>query len=162
MTFAWTDMAKAELVRLHPDKTLSYSMLAAELVKQFGGELTRNAIVGKVHRLGLEKRGKAVSHLKARVTRGPRIKRTGAFPMPATAPLPDLSQHDQAIPESQRKSLLELTGTTCRWAVGHPGDADFFFCGGPADLGNGRPYCNVHHRFSYIRAKPVNVYAFRG
>ena len=161
MTFAWTEIAVDELKRLHPDKTLSYSMIASLIARRFGGELTRNAIVGKVDRLGLEKRGKAVAHpnnvLKPR---GPYKGRSEycrpRIRMPTTAPLQDLGQHDQAIPESQRKTLLELTDTTCRWGIGHPGDPDFFFCGGPSDLEGGRPYCPYHSRVAY------RPYAYRG
>ena len=34
------------------------------------------------------------------------------------------------IPVEQRKTLLQLTEKTCRWPIGDPGSAEFFFCGG--------------------------------
>ena len=37
---------------------------------------------------------------------------------------------DNVIPIGQRRTLLELTEETCRWPIGDPGQADFFFCGG--------------------------------
>jgi len=168
MTFQWTEIAVDELKRLHPDKTMSYSMIASLMARKFGGELTRNAIVGKACRLGLEKRGKAVAHPNnVRKPRGPykgrsEYCRPRIVKMPATAPLQDLGQHDQTIPESQRKTLLELTDTTCRWMVGHPGEPDAFFCGGPSDLEGGGPYCPFHTSIAYHPAKPANRYAFRG
>jgi GcrA cell cycle regulator len=55
------------------------------------------------------------------------------------------------IPVEQRKTLLELNEKTCRWPVGDPGSADFFFCGGEtvADL----PYCTHHSRVAF---QPAN------
>jgi hypothetical protein len=38
--------------------------------------------------------------------------------------------------------LLELTDDTCRWPVGDPCAADFFFCGAPPLPG--KPYCAAH------------------
>ena len=51
------------------------------------------------------------------------------------------------IPVEQRKTLLQLTEKTCRWPVGDPGSADFFFCGG--ETVNELPYCSYHSRVAY-------------
>jgi len=58
---------------------------------------------------------------------------------------------DNIIPFGQRRTLLELTEETCRWPIGDPGSAEFFFCGGPslASL----PYCAYHSRVAYQPAK---------
>ena len=59
---------------------------------------------------------------------------------------------DNIIPMGQRRTLLELTELTCRWPIGDPGSAEFFFCGGQAATGT--PYCSYHSRVAY---QPANV-----
>jgi GcrA cell cycle regulator len=51
------------------------------------------------------------------------------------------------IPENQRLSLLQLTEQTCKWPIGDPLTADFFFCGGHSE--EGKPYCEFHSRRAY-------------
>ena len=51
------------------------------------------------------------------------------------------------IPVEQRKTLLQLTEKTCRWPIGDPGSAEFFFCGG--ETANDLPYCAYHSRVAY-------------
>ena len=65
---------------------------------------------------------------------------------------PELEPIDNVIPLGQRRSLLELTEETCRWPIGDPGTADFFFCGGPTVTS--LPYCAYHSRVAY---QPANV-----
>jgi GcrA cell cycle regulator len=52
----------------------------------------------------------------------------------------------------QRRTLLELTEETCRWPIGDPGQADFFFCGGRTITS--LPYCAYHSRVAY---QPPNL-----
>jgi hypothetical protein len=46
------------------------------------------------------------------------------------------------IPPTQRRSILDLDSTVCRWPFGDPATSDIFFCGAPA-LAD-RPYCAEH------------------
>lgn len=55
---------------------------------------------------------------------------------------------DLAIPVDQRKTLMELGPFHCRWPVGDPTEAGFFFCGGVATDG---PYCASHARRAWQR-----------
>jgi GcrA cell cycle regulator len=58
---------------------------------------------------------------------------------------------ENIIPIGQRCSLIELNDGKCRWPIGDPGTAEFFFCGGiPVE---GLPYCNYHSRVAY---QPAN------
>jgi GcrA cell cycle regulator len=61
----------------------------------------------------------------------------------AAEPEPELLE----IPVEQRKTLLQLSEATCRWPVGDPGSADFFFCGGPST--ESTPYCSYHSRIAF-------------
>ena len=149
----WTDERVETLKKLWTDG-LSASQIAAEL-----GGITRNAVIGKVHRLGLSGRAKSPSSAaprprKARthshVLRVPRPSIRGntalahAYELDVEAE-PELI--DNVIPLGQRRTILELTEETCRWPIGDPGSTDFFFCGGHA--GTGTPYCTYHSRVAY-------------
>jgi GcrA cell cycle regulator len=59
---------------------------------------------------------------------------------------------DNVVPMGQRRTLLELTEETCRWPIGDPGQADFFFCGGRTI--SSLPYCSYHSRVAY---QPPNM-----
>lgn len=145
----WTDERVELLKKLWADG-LSASQIAAEL-----GGITRNAVIGKVHRLGLSGRAKSPSSASPRPRKArssshmmrvqrPQIRGNTALAYDYdVAPEPELIE----IPEHQRKTLLQLNEKTCRWPVGDPGSTDFYFCGGEAapDL----PYCTHHSRVAY-------------
>jgi GcrA cell cycle regulator len=100
------------------------------------GGVSRNSVVGKVSRLGLS---------------GHKIGRKAEKPIeaPTPIPLPRASVVDD-IPVAQRKTIFELANHNCRWPIGDPKRAGFFFCGSPdADLAQGMPYCPIHSRRAY-------------
>jgi GcrA cell cycle regulator len=144
----WTEERVEMLKKLWADG-LSASQIAAEL-----GGITRNAVIGKVHRLGLSGRAKSPSSSAPRprksrsstMMRVPRAHIRGNTALAydyAVEPEPELIE----IPVEQRKNLLQLNEATCHWPVGDPGSTDFFFCGGQANEGS--PYCNYHSRVAY-------------
>jgi GcrA cell cycle regulator len=149
---SWTDERVELLKKLWADG-LSASQIAAEL-----GGITRNAVIGKVHRLGLSGRAKSVSAAaprprKARASHMLRISRAAVRGNTALAhayefeaeTVPELIEN--IIPIGQRRTILELTEQTCRWPIGDPGSSDFFFCGG--NTITGLPYCAYHSRVAY-------------
>src|SRR5258706_11285195 len=132
----WTDERVETLKKLWAEG-LSASQIAAAL-----GGVTPNAVIGKVHRLGLSGRVKSPSSGAPRAPK-PRahshMLRVTRPSIPGNTPLahayePDIEPEpefiDNVIPLGQRRSLLELTEETCRWPIGDPGQPDFFFCGG--------------------------------
>ena len=144
----WTEERVELLKKLWADG-LSASQIAAEL-----GGITRNAVIGKVHRLGLSGRAKSPSSSVPRqrkprsssMIRVPRAHIRGNTALAydyVAEPEPELIE----IPVEQRKNLLQLTEATCHWPVGDPGSTDFFFCGGQSNEGS--PYCNFHSRVAY-------------
>jgi GcrA cell cycle regulator len=160
VTINWTDDRVELLKRLWSDG-LSASQIAAEL-----GGISRNSVIGKVHRLGLSGRAKSPSTSVPR-QRKPRshghmmrIARPGIRGNTALAPVhaydtdlePEPEMIENIIPIGQRRTLLELTEETCRWPIGDPGAADFFFCGGQAPTAG--PYCAYHSRVAY---QPANL-----
>jgi GcrA cell cycle regulator len=140
----WTDETTAMLRELWADKNLSAAHIASALSKQFCGTFGRNAVLGKVHRLGLPNRNKVAPEKPRRVPtlrRPPRASKRAVVP---PAPPPDILDAD--IPVAQRRSVLELTSKTCRWPVGEPG-VDLFFCG--AEPVEGKSYCACHAARAY-------------
>ena len=57
---------------------------------------------------------------------------------------PEPEMLDNVIPIGQRRTLLELTEQTCRWPIGDPGSADFFFC----VVRQGRISCSLRQNVS--------------
>lgn len=154
----WTDERVELLKKLWTDG-LSASQIAAEL-----GNVTRNAVIGKVHRLGLSGRPKDVKAASAT----PRVRkatRTPSAPTPiaqqihnnvvlASIPLQpvrqepvDLGEDDVAIPMSERVTIMDLRESMCRWPMGDPTKPEFRFCGARSIMG--LPYCTHHARIAY-------------
>jgi GcrA cell cycle regulator len=152
----WTDERVELLKKLWADG-LSASQIAGEL-----GGITRNAVIGKVHRLGLSGRAKAPSSSIAR----PRKLRTRSAALRMARPAvrgntalaralpayefdvePEPEFLENIIPIGQRCTLLELSDSKCRWPIGDPGTPEFFFCGGKP-VGE-LPYCAYHARVAY-------------
>lgn len=125
---AWTE-DRIEILKQLWDKGLSASQIAKEL----GEGVTRNAVIGKAHRLNLKSRPSPVKTDNTKGKTGPKKK---------------------AVKRQTRKmvTLLDLTDRMCKWPIGHPGDADFHFCGKPSEAG--MPYCAAHCAEAYQAQLP--------
>lgn len=153
---SWDDNRIEQLKKLWADG-LSASQIAAEL-----GGVTRNAVIGKVHRLGLSGRAKT----KGVVAQRPRAKTVAAKPqvrmttqvvargnlavvemVDAVAQPMIQPRESVVIPMSKRISIMELREGVCRWPMGDPLAAEFAYCG--ADCGVGKTYCDAHSRIAY-------------
>src|ERR1700716_2015046 len=126
----WTDDRVEQLKKLW-EAGHSASQSAAEL-----GNVTRNAVIGKVHRLGLSGRAKSPSSAAPR----PRKARPAQHMMRVSRPVsrgntalaqafevkmePDPIAHDNEVPMSQRLSLLQLNEALCPWPVGGPSTSE--------------------------------------
>src|SRR3978361_1408663 len=132
----WTDDRVEQLKKLW-EGGLSASQIAAEL-----GNVTRNAVIGKVHRLGLSGRAKSPSSAAPRPRQArpaqpmSGVSRPGSRGNTALAHAfeaelePDPIAFDNVVPMSQRRSLLELNEATCHWPIGDPASSEFLFFGG--------------------------------
>ena len=151
---SWTD-ERVELLKKLWGEGLSASQIAGRL-----GSVTRNAVIGKVHRLGLSGRA-TTSRMKTHRPRSriasakraakPRFAQLGnpavrALYAPDAEPFIPMGE-ELDIPLAERKSIQTLTECSCRWPIGDPGTADFFFCGGTT--AEGLPYCTHHARIAY-------------
>jgi len=161
---AWTD-ERVELLKKLWSDGLSASQIAAEL-----GNVTRNAVIGKVHRLGLSGRAKSAAAPAAPRNAAPRKAPARAPSHPMSGPAggargahalapqfvteaePEAEQapmpsEDVVIPFSERVTIMELREYMCRWPMGDPTSPDFRFCGARSQTG--LPYCSYHSRIAY-------------
>jgi GcrA cell cycle regulator len=115
---------------------------ASQVAKQLGG-VTRNAVIGKVHRLGLAGRAAGGRIARPRQAPSPRPRRPVA---PRAAPRGPMIAALVAAPAPEGPGLIasmsELCGHVCKWPIGDPKSADFSFCGRPTDSAG--PYCAGH------------------
>ncbi|MBP1870975.1 hypothetical protein LPJGGPFB_00880 [Ensifer adhaerens] len=162
----WTDERVEKLKKLWSEG-LSASQIAAQL-----GGVSRNAVIGKVHRLSLPGRAKAggtaaATRPKQRpATSAPRAPnyasrvttRTVTRPAGATVLKEEVEvdfvaeqdfsvRTDVVVPMSRRLELTQLTERTCKWPIGDPLKEEFHFCGN--DSPEASPYCTFHARLAY-------------
>ena len=158
---SWTN-ERVELLKKLWGDGLSASQIAGEL-----GGVTRNAVIGKVHRLGLSGRAKSPStssktrRPRASATASPTAKKPTAQPQtqgatalkmdPTPAPVaevqPEAEPIAELVPISKRATILTLTERTCKWPIGDPATDDFYFCGRNSDPN--APYCAHHCKIAY-------------
>ena len=155
---SWTD-ERVELLRQLWLDGKSASQISAQL----GHGVTRNAVIGKVHRLGLAGRAKAPSSAAApRAASAPRmpprpasssartaVRGATALALAAEPTLdtrPVYQEDDVVVPMSLRVTIIDLKEAMCRWPLGDPTSSEFRYCGSPAASG---PYCTHHGKLAY-------------
>jgi GcrA cell cycle regulator len=144
----WTT-ERVELLKSHFEAGLSCREIAASI------GVSRNAVIGKLSRLGLtrgefigeprparkERAGKSIPRLQFQMLRT--VYENGEPVLAA----PVVSEH--------RCSLFELSEQRCRWPISTPGAEDFCFCGNtPLE---GAPYCSGHTRLAYRSGSRARV-----
>ena len=201
---SWTDERIEKLTKMWEG-----GATASQIAEELGG-VSRNAVIGKAHRLGLkarpspvkpnEKEAAAPAPKAAKAETPPRpapaarqaaparaaaaapsaAPAGGTTPAPAPTPGPRIvsvgpggflrqGPGDQQAPippapprrlvpakpsaeMTEKTSLLELNDRICRWPMGHPGEADFHFCG--EKVNPGFPYCVPHCGRAYQAQLP--------
>ena len=124
---------------------------ASQIAERLGG-VTRNAVIGKAHRLGLSSRPSPIRQRPAArpatqaptAASAPRVHAPEAA-KPATQPAPV----PQMAPAPSRTVKAATGSRACMWPVGDPKQPGFHFCGAPAEPG--RPYCAGHCSVAYHR-----------
>jgi GcrA cell cycle regulator len=141
----WTDERVEALKKLWLD-----GLSASQIAKQLGSGLTRNAVIGKVHRLGLSGRAAASTPQRAAFkTARPPPPAPPATPAPrrvepAIEPQAVVVVH--AIEETGSATVLTLDARMCKWPIGDPSRDGFSFCGRANSDG---PYCSHHASMAY-------------
>ena len=110
------------------------------------GETTRNAVIGKAHRLNLEARvvsKKTFTTLIAKKGNNVEIKQEK---LSRKARFKALLLDKNFEPENPKK-LEELAEDTCKWPIGHPYEEQFYFCGRkPMEKFS---YCRLHVLYAF-------------
>lgn len=160
-------------------KMWSEGMSATDIASRLGNGLSRNAVLGKIHRLGFADRGSPVRRHSSRLglprtannnrlefNRKPAKRAKPANEnlrpprplLPASAQLPEFdvspieASEELDIPIGERKQLVDLEPNDCRWPIGDPRAADFHFCNRSKVLG--LPYCEFHARKAFVPVRP--------
>ncbi|HYD24693.1 MAG TPA: GcrA family cell cycle regulator [Croceibacterium sp.] len=202
---SWTEERIATLTKMWEG-----GATASQIADELGG-VSRNAVIGKAHRLGLKARPspvKANEPKPAARPKEPEARPVAKARPKSPAPLPDSEPDDDDAPAGEatpsqplphpapdmprvvsvgpggflrqgpgdqqapippapprrlvpakpspdiadKTSLLDLNDRVCRWPMGHPGEADFHFCGDKVNPGF--PYCVEHCGRAYQAQLP--------
>jgi GcrA cell cycle regulator len=152
---SWTD-ERVETLKRRWNDGASASTIASEL-----GNTSRNAVIGKIHRLKLPGRPQtakpkpaATQERRRPMSKGSRVSvkiQARQSDMGRTEiALPTFVELPFRMPETSffgTDALVALSEKTCKWPVGDPRDGDFRFCN--ADKCNDNAYCLHHQRMAY-------------
>ena len=134
---SWTDEKVAKLKELW-----GKGNTASQIAEILGG-VSRNAVIGKAHRLNLS--GKILAKKGPLNQKNDKLKnlnvkksRRGKFK--------SLVIEKDFEPENP-KQLEELDDNTCKWPIGHPNEEGFYFCG-RASLKD-FSYCKLHLLYAF-------------
>ena len=160
---AWTD-ERIETLR----KGWEGGKTASQIAEELGEGVSRNAVIGKAHRLGLQARpspvkggeGEAVEAVAAapaaKPPAAPRAKpeavEAPVVAAPVEKPAPRRATRAVANAKPAKTTLLDLSERVCKWPIGHPGEPDFHFCGQPSKPSF--PYCEEHCLVAYQAQLP--------
>ena len=136
---SWTD-EKVEKLKDLWKKGHTASQIAEAL-----GDTTRNAVIGKAHRLDLEARAPSKGS-GASISRENKPVRKGSSATSRKAKFQSILLDKSFEPENP-KSLENLTDETCKWPIGHPNEEKFYFCGRKPE--GEFPYCKLHVLYAF-------------
>lgn len=168
---SWTDERIALLKRMWKE-----GKSAAEIAKTLGKGVTRNAVIGKAHRMGLSGRPSPIKKPaapKKEAVAAPKKERASAAPAAPAAPAArgkkaaitppaanakasaQLNKEAEELKTIEKEivplgggvALIDLTERMCKWPIGDPRDPDFTFCG--RGIRTGTPYCPEHAAMAY-------------
>lgn len=151
----WTDERVERLTKLWLD-----GLSASQIAKQLRG-VTRNAVIGKVNRLGLEGREAPYKPgAPARPKRAPPVRRLRVAGNGAVFAVADAQAPTVVIPFREEppgiRTILTIAGHgECRWPIGSIDDGSFTFCG--QSTPDGKAYCASHHARGHQPSAPRKV-----
>ena len=132
----WTEERVEQLKTLWTD-----GLSASQIARALGG-VTRNAVIGKVHRLGLAGRAGP-----ARAER-PRHSASHKSVARMAASEPEIVEQEPVkLDDGNFATVLTINDRMCRWPIGDPAENEFHFCG--RNPKSGSPYCEAHARKAY-------------
>ena len=110
------------------------------------GETTRNAVIGKAHRLNLEARVVSKKNFTTLIAKKGNNVEIKQEKLSRKARFKALLLDKNFEPENPKK-LEELAEDTCKWPIGHPYEEKFYFCGRkPMEKFS---YCRLHVLYAF-------------
>jgi len=149
----WTDERVERLKTLIKE---GYS--SAVIAEYLGAGISRNAVIGKVHRMGLmlhtrpDGERRMIGRKSRKKSHKAQCLKTFRPPPIVLKPEPIPVGPEPVVPEHERKGVVDLEAHDCRWPIGDPKDRDFHFCNGKRLPG--LAYCAHHARRAY---RPVEL-----
>ena len=132
----WTDDRVEQLKNLWTE-----GLSASQIARALGG-VTRNAVIGKVHRLGLAGRASPSRSERPRLPVVPKVSMRSHIP-----PAPIVEEDPLVLEDGSHATVLTINDRMCRWPIGDPAENEFHFCGRKPKSGS--PYCEAHARKAY-------------
>ncbi len=152
---SWTDERVSLLTKLWGE-----GHTAAEIAKKLGG-VTRNAVIGKAHRLKLSNRVSPIQHNKKPANKNVErkvVKKAKPAVAQVKSEVPKVvSMPKEVVKKDGLYDLMDLKPRMCRWPCGDPKHDDFGFCGDNSMPG--LPYCEDHARIAYQAATRNRIFS---
>lgn len=145
----WTDEKVEQLRQLW-----AQGLTANEIAKKL--DVTKNAIVGKVHRLCLTARPSPIKskNPEQQIEDTAQIFEAETEVMQPEEVVAEVEVAAKPAPSAEKENtnikLINLDSHTCRWPIGDPRDDDFCFCG--KKVRSGQTYCDEHSMMAYVKA----------
>ena len=153
----WTDEVIERLKTLWAE-----GVSTAEIGRRIG--VSKNAVVGKAHRLLLEARPSPIRRgSPAAAPKRPAVRRTVGPTLPTLAPVaaererpapPPIPVAAVQAPAPALRAVHRAPGgrlVACCWPIGEPGTRSFRFC--DSESLPGKPYCATHAALAYVKVR---------
>ena len=137
---SWTEEKVAKLKELW-----GKGKTASQIAEIIGG-ISRNAVIGKAHRLNLSAKIKTRTATSSKNFDTSKEENNFKSKRGRKSKFQSLIIEKDFEPENP-KQLEELDENTCKWPIGHPDEKNFYFCGRSSlkDFS----YCKLHLLYAY-------------
>ena len=137
---SWTEEKVAKLKELW-----GKGNTASQIAEIIGG-ISRNAVIGKAHRLNLSAKIKTRTAISNQKFENSLDKKATNSKIVRRSKFKSLIIEKDVEPENP-KQLEELDENSCKWPIGHPDEKSFYFCGRSSlkDFS----YCKLHLLYAY-------------
>ncbi len=139
-TMSWTEEKVAKLKELW-----GKGSTASQIAEIIGG-ISRNAVIGKAHRLNLSAKIKTRAATSNQSFETYKDEKNIKTKRGRRSKFKSLIIEKDFEPENP-KQLEELDENSCKWPIGHPNEKTFYFCGRSSlkDFS----YCKLHLLYAY-------------